>query len=254
MWLQTSPAPVRVVYEAGPTGYRLARACAEAGINCVVAAPSRIRAAAAHRVKTDRRDAERLARGCFDSGKSPPSVSPRRKRKPRAISCAREKTPVARSDAGSAPALEAAASSWGGVRRDRLDTNTRRVASPAAVRKGAAGDRVRRVLQPNARREEQTRRTRRSDHGACRHATVRQRRRAARLSARRLHANGVRVDGRAGRLAPVPSRVARTLPRAHPKRKLKRRATSPRRDHQGRQQPCTPAPNRGRLAPTPTVP
>jgi transposase len=61
VWLQTLPAPVRVVYEAGPTGYRLARACAEAGISCVVAAPSRIRAAA-DRVKTDRRDAERLAR------------------------------------------------------------------------------------------------------------------------------------------------------------------------------------------------
>src|ERR1700751_1015539 len=60
-WLQTLPAPVRVVYEAGPTGYRLARACAEAGISCVVAAPSRIRPAS-DRGKTDRRDAERLAR------------------------------------------------------------------------------------------------------------------------------------------------------------------------------------------------
>ena len=60
-WLETLPAPVRVVYEAGPTGYGLARACAEAGISCVVAAPSRIRPAA-DRVKTDRRDAERLAR------------------------------------------------------------------------------------------------------------------------------------------------------------------------------------------------
>jgi transposase len=60
-WLQTLPAPVRVVYEAGPTGYRLARACAGAGISCVVAAPSRIPPAAV-RVKTDRRDAERLAR------------------------------------------------------------------------------------------------------------------------------------------------------------------------------------------------
>ncbi len=60
-WLQTLPAPVRVVYEAGPTGYRLARACVEAEISCVVAAPSRIRPAA-DRVKTDRRDAERLAR------------------------------------------------------------------------------------------------------------------------------------------------------------------------------------------------
>ena len=60
-WLQTLPAPVRVVYEAGPTGYGLARACAEVGISCVVAAPSKIRPAA-DRVKTDRRDAERLAR------------------------------------------------------------------------------------------------------------------------------------------------------------------------------------------------
>jgi transposase len=60
-WLKTLPAPVRVVYEAGPTGYGLARSCAEAGISCVVAAPSKIRPAA-DRVKTDRRDAERLAR------------------------------------------------------------------------------------------------------------------------------------------------------------------------------------------------
>src|SRR3954469_21153402 len=57
-WLKTLPTPVRVVYEAGPTGYRLARACAGAGINCVVAAPSRLRPAA-DRVKTDRRGARR---------------------------------------------------------------------------------------------------------------------------------------------------------------------------------------------------
>src|SRR2546430_16237945 len=61
-WLKTLPTPVRVVYEAGPTGYGLARACAGAGINCVVAAPSRIWPAA-DRVKTDRRDARRAARG-----------------------------------------------------------------------------------------------------------------------------------------------------------------------------------------------
>lgn len=61
-WLKTLPRPVRVAYEAGPTGYGLARTCAAAGIGCTVAAPSRIRRAAANRVKTDRRDAERLAR------------------------------------------------------------------------------------------------------------------------------------------------------------------------------------------------
>jgi len=61
-WLRLLPAPVRVAYEAGPTGYGLARACAEAGIVCTVAAPSKIQRPPADRVKTDRRDAERLAR------------------------------------------------------------------------------------------------------------------------------------------------------------------------------------------------
>jgi transposase len=61
-WLERLPAPVRVAYEAGPTGYGLARGCAEAGIACTVAAPSKIPRAPGDKVKTDRRDAERLAR------------------------------------------------------------------------------------------------------------------------------------------------------------------------------------------------
>jgi transposase len=56
------PGPVRATYEAGPTGYGLARACSAAGIACTVAAPSKIPRAAGDKVKTDRRDAERLAR------------------------------------------------------------------------------------------------------------------------------------------------------------------------------------------------
>ena len=61
-WLLSLAQPVRVAYEAGPTGYGLARACARAGIACTVAAPSKIPRAPGDRVKTDRRDAERLAR------------------------------------------------------------------------------------------------------------------------------------------------------------------------------------------------
>ena len=61
-WLQLLPQPVRVGYEAGPTGYELARACARAGIGCIVAAPGKIPRAPGDRVKTDRRDAERLVR------------------------------------------------------------------------------------------------------------------------------------------------------------------------------------------------
>jgi transposase len=56
------PGPARVAYEAGPTGFMLARALVGAGIECVVAAPGKIERPAQDRVKTDRRDAERLVR------------------------------------------------------------------------------------------------------------------------------------------------------------------------------------------------
>lgn len=54
--------PVRAAYEAGPTGYGLARELARRGVECVVAAPSKIPRASGERVKTDRRDAEHLVR------------------------------------------------------------------------------------------------------------------------------------------------------------------------------------------------
>jgi transposase len=56
------PRPVRAAYEAGPTGYGLARELARRGVECVIAAPSKIPRAAGDRVKTDRRDAEHLVR------------------------------------------------------------------------------------------------------------------------------------------------------------------------------------------------
>jgi len=56
------PRPVRATYEAGPTGYGLARELGRRGVACVVAAPSKIPRASGERVKTDRRDAEHLVR------------------------------------------------------------------------------------------------------------------------------------------------------------------------------------------------
>ena len=50
------------VYEAGPTGFGLARAGAERGLDIRIAAPGLIPRGPTDRVKTDRRDAERLAR------------------------------------------------------------------------------------------------------------------------------------------------------------------------------------------------
>jgi transposase len=56
------PRPVRVAYQAGPTGYTLARELAKRGVECVVAAPSKIPRASGDKVKNDRRDAEHLVR------------------------------------------------------------------------------------------------------------------------------------------------------------------------------------------------
>jgi transposase len=53
---------VSAVYEAGPTGFGLVRAARERGIEMRVVAPGSIPKGAGDRVKTDRRDAVRLAR------------------------------------------------------------------------------------------------------------------------------------------------------------------------------------------------
>lgn len=61
-FLAELPTPLIAVYEAGPTGYGLARGAAERGLDVRVCAPGSIPRAPGDRVKTDRRDAERLAR------------------------------------------------------------------------------------------------------------------------------------------------------------------------------------------------
>jgi transposase len=61
-WLRELPGPVAVAYEAGPTGFGLARSLTAAGIRCEVVAPSKLQRPAGDRVKTDARDAVHLAR------------------------------------------------------------------------------------------------------------------------------------------------------------------------------------------------
>lgn len=53
---------LRVCYEAGPTGFVLARRCAQLKVHCTVVAPSLIPSRSGDRIKTDRRDARKLAR------------------------------------------------------------------------------------------------------------------------------------------------------------------------------------------------
>jgi hypothetical protein len=58
---------LRACYEAGPTGYVVYWQLAELGVQCEVVAPTLVPIKAGDRVKTDRRDAEKLAR-CYRSG------------------------------------------------------------------------------------------------------------------------------------------------------------------------------------------
>jgi transposase len=53
---------LRVCYEAGPTGYALYWQLTQLGVQCEVIAPSLVPSKPGDRIKTDRRDAERLAR------------------------------------------------------------------------------------------------------------------------------------------------------------------------------------------------
>ena len=58
---------IRTCYEAGPTGYCLYWQLTQLDVPCEVIAPSLIPVKASERIKTDRRDAEKLAR-CYRAG------------------------------------------------------------------------------------------------------------------------------------------------------------------------------------------
>jgi transposase len=66
-WLTKLSGPVRACYEAGPTGYGLYRAAVAAGVGIEVIAPGLTPRGKGDRVKTDRKDAELLAR-CLIAG------------------------------------------------------------------------------------------------------------------------------------------------------------------------------------------
>lgn len=61
-WLKQLPGPVRACYEAGPTGFGLYRAAIAEGLQVEVIAPGKTPRGPSDRVKTDRKDAEMLAR------------------------------------------------------------------------------------------------------------------------------------------------------------------------------------------------
>jgi transposase len=76
-WLESLPGQVRAVYEAGPTGFGLARAARAAGIEMMVCSPGAIPRQPGDCVKTDPRDALKLAR-LLAAGQLRPVVVPGR--------------------------------------------------------------------------------------------------------------------------------------------------------------------------------
>lgn len=66
---------LKLCYEAGPTGFELQRRLAEAGYDCEVVAPSLIPSKPGVRIKTDRRDAAKLAQ-CLRAGDLTPVYVP----------------------------------------------------------------------------------------------------------------------------------------------------------------------------------
>jgi transposase len=75
-WLTKLERPVRACHEAGPTGYGLYRAAAAEGLAVQVIAPGKTPRGPSDRVKTDRKDAELLARLLLAGGLTAVVVPP----------------------------------------------------------------------------------------------------------------------------------------------------------------------------------
>jgi len=123
------PGPTRAAYEAGPTGYGLARASHAAGMRCVVAAPGKIERPAADKVKTDQRDAERVLRLLMIDALHPVRVPTSEEEALRDVVRARRGC-ARRSDARPAAAEQAAVAPRRSLRghRERVDGRSPRLA------------------------------------------------------------------------------------------------------------------------------
>ncbi|MGK4216998.1 IS110 family transposase [Kocuria marina] len=110
-WIRELPGPVAVTYEAGPTGFVLARVLNTEGIRCEVAAPSKLQRPSGDRVKTDAKDAVHLARLLRLDEVTAVVVPSVEQEAARDLARAREECRGG-SDARPPPGLEAATASW----------------------------------------------------------------------------------------------------------------------------------------------
>ncbi len=106
---------VRCCYEAGPTGFGLQRYLVERGVDCQVVAPGLVPQRPGDRVKTDQRDARKLAR-LLAGGLLEPSTCPRASWRPPATWCVLVKTPASIACATGTGSRSSASATVGGCR------------------------------------------------------------------------------------------------------------------------------------------
>ena len=234
-WLRAQGESLSVAYEAGPTGFGLARACEAAGIPCLVAAPSKIAPAPGERVKTDRRDALRLAKPAAPGrAYGGARAEPRRGGRPRPG--ARPRGRPLRPDARPPPTLQAAPAPAGSS--GRAPPGRRRTSAGwpgSASRHAACRSPTKRPWPPMSGRARPSRRPRRGDLRGGGQRALGGRRRSPCLPARRLHPDRLRPGHRDRRLAALRRPLDRRLPGPRAQRELLRRAPPPGGNHQDRQ-------------------
>ena len=245
------PGPVCASYEAGPTGFGLARALEQVGIACVVAAPGKIARPATDRVKTDRRDAELLVRLLMAGQLSAVRVPSVREEACRDLVRAREDV---RSDLMRARHRVAKlllrhdhrfdGANWTAAHRQWLN----HVVLVDPVAQAVLLDAIGAVDALVVRRENLERQI---DRAGSRLAVGADHRPAAH-AARDRHPQRARAGRRGRRLRALRApRAADELPRPGALRALVRRAAPARLDHQVGLVTCASAAGRGRLALSP---
>jgi transposase len=253
-WTRSLPGPVAVAYEAGPTGFGLARALEQLGVRCVVVAPSKLERPAGDRVKTDRRDAERLAR-LLHIGELPavrvPTVAEEaardlvRAREDARADLMRARHRLSKLLLGQGLVLDGAA--WTQAHGRWLASVAAALTQPGL--RVAVDEAQGAVLAVQARRD-------RLDAAIAElAATPPWAPGVARLGCLGggRGADRVRVGGRGRRLASLHRSHDRGLAGLGSKRAVQRRPAHPGLDHQDRQPPCSPVAGRGGLAPPQTL-
>src|SRR5919204_1920141 len=194
---------VRCCYEAGPTGFGLYRFLVERGIECAVVAPGLVPRRPGERVKTDSRDARKLARLFAGGLLEPIQVPSRELEAARDLVCAPRGRPP-RSDARSPPAVQVLPAPRPALADERVDGDAAHVARRAALRVASAAADLRYLPACDRPRRRADRAARAGAARDGRAGPVARAGRQVALPARRRDADRARARRGDRRLQPLP--------------------------------------------------